>query len=256
MPGQYQVMDFADDSGFSRIKRVAGKLQKSDDNGQTFGSLGFTDPALAMVATDAMMIEQARISALNFGINYWTDIKKPDTALPSTAGSAPAALTTGAWLIDGGGRLSTGTTIDWLGPPMVTKARTRGFAAIFDGFIAAPVAARTAEFGFINLAASQLVVIMTDFATSQTNYLIKGLGGVTTTGIATGVLGACDAQRHIFSLYSDPIKRGKLFGAIDGNEIMSFALDTSVVDQAMMPIMFSTAAGDAALARWCAGVAL
>jgi hypothetical protein len=40
MAGNYQSATFADDSGTSIVKRVAGRVQKSDDNGQTFGDLG------------------------------------------------------------------------------------------------------------------------------------------------------------------------------------------------------------------------
>lgn len=240
--------------GTSVFDRINGVLYESDDNGLTWHEA--LPKALRPFYTDPMRVEMDRIAALGFGINSWSDINKPDTALPSTAASPPAALTTGAWLTDGGGRLSTGTTIDWLGPPIFTKLRTRGGACVFDGFLASPVGGRTAEFGLINTAASQLVVIMTNNAVSTTNYLIEGLGGVTTTSIATGVLGVADAQRHIFSFYVDPNIRNKFFGAIDGNEIMSYTLDTSIVDQTMMPIMFSTTAGDAALARWAAGFCL
>lgn len=209
--------------------------------------------------SDPMVIEQARISALGFGINYWNGIKDPATTLPQTAASPPAAMTTGAWVTDGGGRLSTGATIDFLAGPIFTKLRTRGGAMIFDGFLASPVTGRTAEFGLINAANSQTVTIMTDFsvpAGGTTNYLIKGLGSVTTSAVATGVLGVADASRHTFSIYIDPNNRNKFFGAIDGNEIMSYPLDTSILDQTYLPIMFSVTAADAALARWSAGFCL
>jgi hypothetical protein len=213
-------------------------------------------PSLIVEATDPMVVEQQRISALGFGVNYWTPIKLPDTALPSTGATAPAALTTGAWVTDGGGRLSTGATLDWLAGPLFTKFRTRGGAVIFDGFIASPVNARTAQFGLVNAAASQVVVVQTNFAVSTTNYVLEGLGGATTTNPASGGIGVADAQRHLFSLYCDPNIRGKLFGAIDGNEIMSYPIDASVVDQTYFAHMFSTMAADAALARWCGGICL
>ena len=130
---------------------------------------------------------------------------------------------------------------------------TGKWATSFYGRLIGPTTARTATIGFSNAAGTHSVAVVTDFAQSTTNYLLKIIGAGGTTYGTPVASKAADTAFHWFTLSGD----GTTFRLyIDGVLTDSTITLTNVANEPMEMFIANTIAADVKLSAAIYGYVL
>jgi hypothetical protein len=168
--GKYQSSIYSDDSGFSAVQRVAGKLQKSDDDGQTFGDLGgpLDGPQSALNTLYALTgIDPSRAQSFKHvfdNLAGWT-VESLNTGTGATGATTPLPV-----------------VAEWDGKACIQSAGTDSLSRGFVTNIGGTFANRNPRTGLLDQVTPWGVAAQIQVKVNDSGYCLIGMSDPTSVG--------------------------------------------------------------------------